>query len=132
MKIALLSIMVDDQDKALAFYTEKLGFITKQDVPMGGPRWITVASPEGPEGVEVSLEPNNNPELNGGAQAFQRLLFEKGIAWTAFAVDDVHKEYDRLKSLGVVFNGEPQAMGPVTIAIFDDTCGNLIQIFKVA
>lgn len=131
MRITLTSVMVDDQEKALQFYTEKLGFIKKHDIPLGHARWLTLVSPEGPATIELVLEPNNNPTLHGAAQAFQQALVALGIAWTAFAVDDVHQEYDRLKSLGVVFTGEPQAMGPVTIAVFDDTCGNLIQIYQV-
>jgi catechol 2,3-dioxygenase-like lactoylglutathione lyase family enzyme len=128
MKIVVTSVMVDDQDKALQFYKEKLGFIKKQDIPLGGPRWLTVVSPEEQEGVELLLEPDFNPSLDGAAQAFKKTLFEKGIPWTSFAVDDVQKEYERLQSLGVIFKTKPTKMGPVTIAVFDDTCGNLIQI----
>lgn len=131
MKITLTSLMVDDQEKAHRFYTEKLGFVTKQDIPMGDARWLTVASPEEPDGVQLSLEPNNNPTLNGLAQTFQHGLYEQGIAATAFAVDDIQSEYQRLTSLGVTFTQEPTAAGPVTAAVFDDTCGNLIQIYQV-
>ena len=120
--------MVDDQEKALRFYTEKLGFIKKQDIPMGGPRWLTVVSPEELDGVELLLEPDFNPALNGAEKNFKKTLFEKGIPWTSFGVTDIQKEYDRLVSVGVDFKTKPTKMGPVTIAVFDDTCGNLIQI----
>lgn len=126
MKIKLSSVLVDDQEKALRFYTEVLGFVKKHDVPMGGPRWLTVVSPEAPDEVELLLEPNANP----AATVFQKALFDQGIPLTAFAVDDVHGEYEKLKRAGVVFRGEPKKAGPVTIAIFEDTCGNLIQIYQ--
>jgi catechol 2,3-dioxygenase-like lactoylglutathione lyase family enzyme len=124
MRINLTSVMVDDQDKALKFYTEVLGFVKKTEVPLGKFKWLTVVSPEGPEGVELLLEPNENP----AAKTFQKALFEGGIPLTSFAVDDVQKEYARLKDLGVVFRREPTQMGPVIVAVFEDTCGNLIQI----
>jgi catechol 2,3-dioxygenase-like lactoylglutathione lyase family enzyme len=124
MKIRLTSVFVDDQDKALAFYTEKLGFVKKQDVPVGEFKWLTVASPEDPDGVELLLEPNNNP----AAATFQRAIFQQGIAAAMFVVDDVQAEYERLKALGVTFTMGPTSMGPTTIAVLDDTCGNLIQI----
>jgi predicted enzyme related to lactoylglutathione lyase len=130
LKIKLTSVMVDDQEKAHRFYTEKLGFITKQDVPVGEDRWLTVASPDAPDEVELLLEPNNNPALGGAAQAFQKAMLENGIAATAFAVDDIQKEYERLKALGVTFTMAPAEMGPVTVAVLDDTCGNLIQLFQ--
>ncbi|WP_028552761.1 VOC family protein [Paenibacillus sp. UNC451MF] len=127
MKIHLTSVFVDDQEKALKFYTEVLGFVKKMDMPAGEFRWLTVVSPEGPEGpedIQLLLEPNNNPT----AQTYQKAIFEQGIAATSFAVEDIHKEYERLKKLGVVFTMEPTAMGPVTVAVFNDTCGNLIQL----
>jgi catechol 2,3-dioxygenase-like lactoylglutathione lyase family enzyme len=128
MKIALTSVMVDDQAKALAFYTEILGFVPKADIPMGDDRWLTVVSPEGPEGVELLLEPLGFPP----AREFQRALFEAGIPLTAFAVDDIEAEYERLTGRGVVFTGAPAKMGDgPSAATFDDTCGNLIQIFQL-
>ncbi len=127
MKIKLSSVYVDDQDKALKFYTEVLGFVKKQDVPMGADRWLTVVSPEEPDGTELLLEPDSNPD----ARTFKKAIFDQGIPFTAFAVDDVQSEYGRLKRLGVLFRQEPTNMGPATVAIFDDTCGNLIHIFQV-
>ena len=124
MKIYLTSVFVDDQDKALTFYTEVLGFIKKSDFPVGQFKWLTVVSPEEPDGVELLLEPNDNP----ATKSFQKALFEQGIAATSFAVSDIQKEYERMKKLGVVWTQEPTPMGPATIAVFDDTCGNLIQI----
>jgi catechol 2,3-dioxygenase-like lactoylglutathione lyase family enzyme len=124
MKIGLASVLVDDQDKALRFYTEVLGFLPKHDVAMGPYRWITVVSPENPEGTELVLEPDEHP----AAKPFKEALVSDGIPFTAFAVDDVQSEYDRLRALGVRFVQEPAAMGPVTTAVLDDTCGNLIQI----
>ena len=126
MKIALNSIMVDDQAKALAFYTDVLGFVQQHDIPVGEYRWITVVSPEAPEGAALSLEPNANP----AGKTFQEALFAQGIPATAFEVDDVRKEFERLKARGVAFTREPKVMGPVTIAVFADTCGNLIQIYQ--
>lgn len=122
--------MVDDQVKALAFYTDVLGFVVKNDIPMGEARWLTVVSPSAPDGVELRLEPVANPALNGAASAFQRALFAAGIPATAFAVDDIHREYERLQRLGVVFTGEPAEMGPVTTAVLDNTCGNLIPLIQ--
>lgn len=119
--------MVDDQDKALKFYTEVLGFIKKTEMPVGEDRWLTVVSPEGPDGIELVLEPNSFP----ASGVYQKALFKAGIPLTAFVVDDVQQEYERLKKLGVVFSQEPTQAGPVTIAVFDDTCGNLIQIYQV-
>jgi catechol 2,3-dioxygenase-like lactoylglutathione lyase family enzyme len=124
MKIKLTSVMVDDQDKALKFYTEVLGFVKKNDIPMGEARWLTVVSPEGPDDVELLLEPMGFPP----AKTYQKALFEAGIPSTSFAVEDVQKEYERMQKLGVVFKTAPTKMGPVTIAVFEDTCGNLIQI----
>ncbi len=127
IKIKLTSVMVDDQDKALKFYTDVLGFIKKQDFPIGDYKWLTVVSPAQPDGVELLLEPNDN----SAAKTFQAALFQQGIPLTAFAVDDVQGEYERLKKLGVAFQGEPtQGPGPAT-AFFEDTCGNLLQIFQV-
>jgi catechol 2,3-dioxygenase-like lactoylglutathione lyase family enzyme len=127
IKIKLTSVLVDDQDKALKFYTEALGFIKKQDFPVGDYKWLTVVSPGEPDGTELLLEPNNNP----AAKTFQEALFTQGIPLTAFAVDDIQGEYERLKKLGVAFKGEPtQGPGPAA-AVFEDTCGNLIQIFQV-
>src|SRR3954471_9309577 len=124
MRINLASIHVDDQAKALAFYTDVLGFVTKNDVPLGEHRWLTVVSPEDPDGVELVLEPDEHP----AAKPFKEALVADGIPFTSFAVADVHAEFDRLKGLGVTFTQEPTAMGPVTTAVLDDTCGNLIQI----
>ena len=126
MRIKLTSIMVDDQDKALKFYTEVLGFVKKKDIPMGEARWLTVVSPEGPEDIELLLEPNGH----SAAKIFQQAIFKDGIPLTAFAVDDIHKEYERMNDLGVVFKRPPTQAGPVTIAVFDDTCGNLIQLYQ--
>ena len=127
MRIRLTSVFVDDQDKALAFYTEKLGFVKKHDVPVGQFKWLTVASPEEPDGVELLLEPNDNP----AAAAFQQAIFQQGIAAAMFVVEDIQAEYERLKARGVTFTMEPTSMGPTTIAVLDDTCGNLIQIAQV-
>ena len=127
MKIRLTSVFVDDQDKALAFYTGTLGFVKKQDVPVGQFKWLTVASPEEPGGVELLLEPNDNP----AAAAFQQAIFQQGITAAMFAVEDIQAEYERLKAQGVAFTTEPTSMGPTTIAVLDDTCGNLIQIAQV-
>ena len=127
MKIKLNSVIVDDQDKALKFYTEVLGFVKKQDFPVGQFKWLTVVSPEEPDGTELLLEPDDNP----AAKTFKKAIFEQGIPLTAFAVEDIQKEYERMKKLGVVFTQEPTKMGPVTQAVFNDTCGNLIQIYQV-
>ena len=127
MKIKLTSVLVDDQDKALKFYTEVLGFVKKSDFPVGQFKWLTVVSPEGPDGIELLLEPNEHP----AAKPFQEALFKDSIPLASFGVDDVQKEYDRLTKLGVVFRTKPTQMGPVTLAVFDDTCGNLIQIGQV-
>ncbi len=127
MKIKLNSVFVDDQDKALKFYTEVLGFVKKRDIPVGQFKWLTVVSPEGPDDIELLLEPNDNP----AAKTYQKAIFEQGIATTSFAVEDIQKEYERMKKLGVVFTMEPTKMGPVIVAVFDDTCGNLIQLSQV-
>jgi catechol 2,3-dioxygenase-like lactoylglutathione lyase family enzyme len=127
MKIKLSSVLVDDQDKALTFYTEVLGFVKKMDMPLGEFKWLTVVSPEGPADIELLLEPNSNP----AAKTFQKAIFEQGIPITAFAVDEIQKEYERQKKLGVVFSMEPTKTGPATVAVFEDTCGNLIQIYQV-
>lgn len=124
MKIILTSVMVDDQDKALKFYTEVLGFVKKNDIPVGEARWLTVVSPEGPDDVELLLEPMGFPP----SRTYQKALFEAGIPLTSFAVDDIQKEYERMKKLGVVFKTAPTKMGLVTIAVFEDACGNLIQM----
>jgi catechol 2,3-dioxygenase-like lactoylglutathione lyase family enzyme len=126
MRIRLSSIMVDDQAKALTFYTEILGFVKKHDIPLGQYRWLTLVSPEAPEETELVLEPNENP----AAKTFQQALFEQGIPLTAFAVKDVQKEYDVLAARGVVFRSKPMQAGPTTIAVFEDTCGNLIQMYQ--
>lgn len=127
MKIVLTSVLVDDQDKALKFYSEKLGFEPKMDVPMGDHRWLTLVSPNEPEGVQLLLEPDEHP----AAKPFKAALVEDGIPCTSFAVDDVHREYERLTGLGVTFTQPPVAMGPMTTAVLDDTCGNLIQIAQM-
>jgi catechol 2,3-dioxygenase-like lactoylglutathione lyase family enzyme len=124
MKITLTSVLVDDQRKALHFYTEVLGFQKKWDVPLGEHSWLTVVSPEEPDGVELVLEPDEHP----AAKPFKGALVEDGIPFTSFTVSDVGAEYDRLLALGVHFTQPPTDMGPTTTAVFDDTCGNLIQI----
>jgi catechol 2,3-dioxygenase-like lactoylglutathione lyase family enzyme len=124
MKIVLTSVLVDDQEKALRFYTEVLRFQKKADIPMGQFRWLTLVSPSDADGVELVLEPDQHP----AAGPFKKALVEDGIPFTSFGVDDVQAEYDRLRNLRVHFTQPPVAMGPVTTAVFDDTCGNLIQI----
>ena len=124
MKINLTSILVDDQDKALRFYTDVLGFVKKSDIPLGEHRWLTVVSPDDPDGTELVLEPDEHP----AARPFKEALVTDGIPFTSFAVDDVQHDFERLKDLGVRFTSEPTEMGPVTTAVLDDTCGNLIQI----
>ncbi len=128
MRITLSSVLVDDQAKALAFNTDVLGFEKKTDIPLGEHRWLTVVSPEAPDGVELLLEPDEHP----AAKPFKAALVEDGIPFTSFAVEDVHREHERLRSLGVRFTQEPTAMGPVTTAVLDDTCGNLIQLAQQA
>jgi len=124
LQIKHASVYVDDQDKALRFYTEVLGFVKKTEVPLGGHSWLTVVSPDEPDGVELVLEPDEHP----AARPFKQALVADGIPYTSFAVDDVQKEYERLIALGVRFTQPPTEMGPVTTAVLDDTCGNLIQI----
>jgi glyoxylase I family protein len=126
MRIKLTSIMVDNQDKALKFYTEIFGFVKKHEIPMGEFRWLTVVSPDGRDDLELSLEPNANP----AGRKFQDAMFEQGIPIAAFEVDDIQKEFNRLKAAGVVFTQEPTRMGPVAIAVCADTCGNLVQLYQ--
>lgn len=128
MRINLSSIPVDDQEKAFRFYTEKLGFQKKHDIPMGKHRWITLVSPEDPNGTELCLEPDEHPAV----KPFKAALVEDGIPFTSFAVKDIAAEHKRLESLGVRFTQPPVDYGPVTAAVFDDTCGNLIQIAQGA
>lgn len=127
MRIKLTSIMVDDQAKALKFYTEVLGFQKKQDFPVGEYRWITVVSPEGPHDLELALEPNANP----AAKVFQKAMFDQGIPLASFETSDIQADFKRMKSLGVAFTKEPMRAGPVMIAAFSDTCGNLIQLHQL-
>jgi catechol 2,3-dioxygenase-like lactoylglutathione lyase family enzyme len=127
MRINLSSVLVDDQDKALRFYTEVLGFEKKADIPLGEARWLTLVSPEDRDGTELALEPDGHP----AAGPFKRALVEDGIPFTSFAVDDARAEYERLSALGVRFTQEPTEMQAVTTAVLDDTCGNLIQIASV-
>ncbi len=124
MKVYVMSVLVDDQDKALRFYTEVLGFVKKTEIPMGEHRWLTVVSAEDPDGVEISLEPDEHP----AAGPFKEALVTDGIPFTSFAVDDVPATVARLQSAGVRFTQEALETGPVTTAVLDDTCGNLIQI----
>ncbi|SDR03395.1 Catechol 2,3-dioxygenase [Rhizobiales bacterium GAS113] len=124
MKIVLTSVLVDDQAKALAFYRDVLGFEPKLDIPMGEHRWLTLTSPGDPEGVQLVLEPDGHP----AAKPFKAALMADGIPYTSFAMDDVHAEHVRLSAAGVRFTQPPTVMGPITTAVFDDTCGNLIQI----
>jgi catechol 2,3-dioxygenase-like lactoylglutathione lyase family enzyme len=128
VRINLASVLVDDQEKAPRFYTEVLGFVKKTEVPLGEHRWLTVVSPEDPDGVELVLEPDAHPAV----RPFKDALVADGIPFTSFAVADVHAEFARLTGLGVTFTQEPTTMGPVTTAVFDDTCGNLIQIAHLA
>src|ERR1044071_4498090 len=119
--------MVANQDKALKFYAEILGFVKKTEIPLGEHKWLTVVSPEAPDEVELLLEPMGIE----AAKAFQKALYSAGIPLTAFNVDDIQKEYERLEKLGVKFSMTPTKMGPATLAVFDDTCGNNIQIVQV-
>jgi catechol 2,3-dioxygenase-like lactoylglutathione lyase family enzyme len=128
IKINLTSVLVDDQEKALRFYTDVLGFLPKREIPLGEFRWLTVVSPADPDGVELALEPDVHP----AAVPYKSALAEDGIPFTSFAVDDVHAEYERLRNLGVRFTQEPTEMPGVTTAVFDDTCGNLIQLHAAA
>ncbi|MDN3258667.1 VOC family protein [Streptomyces sp. CSDS2] len=124
MRIHLTNVFVDDQDKALRFYTEVLGFVKKHDVPLGEDRWLTVVSPEDPHGTELLLEPSGHPAV----RPYKTALVQDGIPAASFAVDDVRAEFDRLRRLGVRFTQEPLETGTVTTAVLDDTCGNLIQL----
>jgi predicted enzyme related to lactoylglutathione lyase len=126
--IKLASVYVDDQDQALKFYTEVLGFVKKTDIPVGKFKWLTVVSPAEPDGAELLLEPSDNP----AAKTFKKAIFEQGIPLTAFAVEDIQKMYERMKKLGVRFTMAPTNMGTVIQAVFDDTCGNLIQLYQTA
>ncbi len=127
MKIKLTSLFVKDQDKALSFYTEVLGFIKKTEVPLGEHKWLTVVSKEEQDGVELVLE----PMAFAPAAVYQQALYEAGIPATAFNVENVEEEHARLEKLGVAFSVKPTSMGPVKLAVFDDTCGNNIQIIQV-
>jgi catechol 2,3-dioxygenase-like lactoylglutathione lyase family enzyme len=127
MKIIVTNVFVDDQEKALKFYTGTLGFEKKNDVPVGAYRWLTVVSPGDGNGVELLLEPDQHPAV----VPFKKALVEDGIPYTQFSVEDVQAEYERLQKAGVRFTQPPVAMGPVTTAVFDDTCGNLIQIAQM-
>jgi catechol 2,3-dioxygenase-like lactoylglutathione lyase family enzyme len=128
MRIYVTSVFVDDQKKALDFYTDTLGFVKKTDVPLGDVSWLTVVSPEQPDGTELLLEPSGHPAV----APYKNALVEDGIPAASFAVDDVQTEFDRLRSKGVRFTQEPTEMGAVTTAVFDDTCGNLIQMVQLA
>lgn len=127
MKIRLKSLLVNNQENALQFYTETLGFIKKTEIPMGDHRWLTVVAREEPDGVELVLEPAAFPP----AQTFQQALFDAGIPYTAFEVDNLDEEYDRLLAAGVAFSMPPTMMGPTRLAVFNDTCGNNIQIYQM-
>ncbi len=126
MRINLTSVMVDNQEKALQFYTSKLGFVKMADMPVGEYRWLTVRSAEGPQEVELVLEPMGFPQ----AREFQKALYQAGTPLTAFRTDDIDKEYQQLKRRGVIFRGEPQVMGPIKAVLFEDTCGNLINLVQ--
>lgn len=126
MRIKLTSLMVDDQEQALKFYTDVLGFRKKHEFPVGEYKWLTVVSAEGPEDIELALEPNANP----AAKTFQKAMFDQKIPLAAFEVGDIEKEYERLAELGVVFTAKPTRTGPVMIAVLSDTCGNLIQLYQ--
>jgi catechol 2,3-dioxygenase-like lactoylglutathione lyase family enzyme len=128
VRIKLTSIMVNDQDRALRFYTDVLGFRKKHEIPVGEFKWLTVVSPQGPDDLELSLEPNANP----AAKTFQEAMFKQGIPLAAFEVSNIQAEYERLLAHGVAFTREPTKAGPVTIAVFSDTCGNLIQLYQAS
>jgi catechol 2,3-dioxygenase-like lactoylglutathione lyase family enzyme len=128
MRIVITSVFVDDQERALAFYTTKLGFVKKNDIPLGEARWLTVVAPDDLDGTELLLEPDSHPAVG----PFKRALVQDGIPFASFAVDDVRAEYERLQAEGVAFTQPPVAMGPVTTAVLDDTCGNLIQLAQKA
>jgi catechol 2,3-dioxygenase-like lactoylglutathione lyase family enzyme len=127
LRMHVMSVMVDDQRKALAFYTDVLGFQKKWEIPMGEVSWLTVVSPDAPNGMELSLEPDSHP----AARPFKQALVEDGIPFTSFAVDDVQAEYERLRARGVQFTQPPTNLGPVIVATLDDTCGNLLQIVQL-
>ncbi|MDI4232179.1 VOC family protein [Bradyrhizobium sp. 31Argb] len=128
MRIYVMSVFVDDQAKALDFYTEKLGFIVKHDIPLGGDhRWLTVVSKEAPEGTELLLEPSEHPAVG----PYKSALVNDGIPAASFKVDDLEKEFERLRDLGVEFTVQPMDAGPVRMAVFDDTCGNLVQLVEM-
>ena len=124
MKIVVSGIFVDDQDKALEFYTEKLGFVKKTEIPLGAARWLTVVSASDPNGTELLLEPDSHPAVG----PFKNALLQDGIPYTSFGVDDLNAEYERLRAMGVTFTQPPVVMGPVVTAVLEDTCGNLIQL----
>lgn len=126
MRIRLTSILVNNQDHALHFYTEALGFQTKHEIPMGPYKWLTVTSPDGPDELELSIEPNVNP----AARTYQEALFAQNIPLTAFETEDIDADYKRHSSLGVIFQSEPRQAGPVKVAAFSDTCGNWIQLYQ--
>jgi predicted enzyme related to lactoylglutathione lyase len=126
MRISLSSVLVEDQENALRFYTEVLGFVKMADIPMGEYRWLTVTSPDGAEGVELVLEPMGFPP----ARTYQKALFDAGIPLTAFLTNDIQGEYQRMKERGVVFRGEPANMGSITAVLFEDTCGNLVNLVQ--
>lgn len=126
MRLRLTSIMVNDQTEALKFYTEVLGFQKKHEIPLGEYKWVTVISPEGPDELELSIEPNANP----AAKAFQEAMFVQKIPLAAFETNDIEADFERLNAAGVVFLSKPQQAGPVKIAVFSDTCGNLIQLYQ--
>ena len=126
IRIKLTSVFVDDQAKALEFYTKVLGMEKKADLPAGEFRWLTVVSPEDPDGVELVLEPDDNP----AARSYQEAIFQAGMPAAVFQVDDIHKQHERITALGGVFTSEPAPMGPVTTALLDDTCGNLVQLVE--
>jgi catechol 2,3-dioxygenase-like lactoylglutathione lyase family enzyme len=128
VRINIAAVFVDDQDKALSFYTDVLGFEKKTEVPVGEDRWLTVVSPEEPDGTELLLEPDGHPAV----RPFKTALVEDGIPYTSFAVDDANAEFERLQAAGVRFTQEPVEMNGVTVAVLDDTCGNLIQIASQA
>ena len=126
MRIAITSVLVEDQDTALSFYTEVLGFVKKRDLPAGEFRWLTVVSAEAPDGVELLLEPNANP----AGKQYKQALLAQGIPAATFAVDDIRAEFDRMTAAGVVFTMPPTQTAGAALAVFDDTCGNLIQLFQ--
>lgn len=127
LRMHVMSVMVDDQRKALAFYTDVLGFVKKTEIPMGEVSWLTVVSPDAPNEMELSLEPDSHP----AARPFKQALVEDGIPFTSFGVDDVQAEYERLSAKGVRFTQPPTNLGPVIVATLDDTCGNLLQIAQL-